>query len=638
MNTFHVEIKDNNLIIRHVYEEVGDEDVVSIEIDELQYGNKYTSSLLLHEDAHKNKIWFLESRKREEEQQDEILTENPVIVVWSDTKKIYYGYMEKTKFYKGILKFYHKVLRTHLSSKSLSLDLVAYFQNPYNLKLEDKKFYIDEFNNVELPIKESKRKLSKKSLLKNIHHVKLPLEPVLSDNTMVNNTLDVVVWVDGLMLEYRIQKKEKRIQNTRLYLAPYKGVYIKDFAVHLRRTQRGSFTIVKRPKDPIENNLFFRIMESRPVSYVMYKLGKMMSKHSKTKVNLFYEKYSEKAEEGTFELFLMAREHHSSRCYFIIDANTGDYQRIKDEKNVVKKYSFKYYWLIYRVNNYIATEAPAHLNIIRSNNKYFRQAICEHPFMFLQHGIIYMKSLGQNCVFNAGKEGEPTYMVVSSKKERNVVSDMFGIPKERLLNVGLPIFSKVEYKHINETSEDKVVIMLTWKTYEEHLLNFEASDYYKNVVAIYNILKQYIDESKIVIVPHPKVYTLLASTSLKDSLWKGQISEVLQYAKLLITDYSSVCYNSFYQGGGVIFFQPDLEYYEQTNGTLIPSEEEYIGERVFTLEKLDKVVKHIIKDGKIQLSIARTKEHEQIYSTINEHYDGKNVERIYKALVDKKVL
>ena len=355
-------------------------------------------------------------------------------------------------------------------------------------------------------------------------------------------------------------------------------------------------------------------------------------------MNLFYEKFSEKAEEGAFDLFLMARDSQSSRNYYIIDEHSEDYQRIRGEKNVVRKYSLKYYWLLYRVNYYISTEAPAHLNLLRSNNKYFRKSTCEHPFIFLQHGVTYLKCQGPTSTFVAGKEGEPQYIIVGSEKEKDAVCDMLKLPEERIWNTGLPIFSKIDYKHISQDSQDTAVIMLTWKTYEEHLQDFEQSEYYKNVIRIYQILSKYLDPSKIIIVPHPKVMDLLAHTDMKDSVWKKPISEVLGVTKLLVTDYSSVCYNVFYQGAGVVFYQPDLELYEMESGRLIPSDDEYIGARVFDLKALEETLQNIIQDGRIILDKARTSEHEARYQSINEFSDGENLARIYRKLVKKKIV
>ena len=73
----------------------------------------------------------------------------------------------------------------------------------------------------------------------------------------------------------------------------------------------------------------------------MYHLGRFCGKHRKKKINVFYEKFSSKAEEGTYDLFLLFQKHNDTKNYFVIDKNVPDYQKIKDNKDVVKKYSLK---------------------------------------------------------------------------------------------------------------------------------------------------------------------------------------------------------------------------------------------------------------------------------------------------------
>ena len=125
---------------------------------------------------------------------------------------------------------------------------------------------------------------------------------------------------------------------------------------------------------------------------------------------------------------------------------------------------------------------------------------------------------------------------------------------------------------------------------------------------------------------------------MKDTLWNKPISEALEKTKLLITDYSSVCYNSFYQGSGVIFYQPDLELYEKENGKLIPNDDEYIGKRAFNIEELEGILKQSINNKKIDLNKLRTKKFENNYKLINEFSDGKNIERIYQELIKLKLI
>ena len=126
-----------------------------------------------------------------------------------------------------------------------------------------------------------------------------------------------------------------------------------------------------------------------------------------------------------------------------------DYEKIKNNKNVIKKYSFKYYWLYYNATNFISSDTPVHLNILRSNDKYFRKAMYDKSFIFLQHGITYLKCHGKNSPYIKGKEGEFKYIIVGSEKEKDVVVDMLRYDEEQILKTGLPIFSKIKYNHIN---------------------------------------------------------------------------------------------------------------------------------------------------------------------------------------------
>lgn len=370
----------------------------------------------------------------------------------------------------------------------------------------------------------------------------------------------------------------------------------------------------------------------------MYHLGKFLKNRRRKKINLYYEKFAGKAEEGVFDFCKKCNESETTNNYFVIDENSPDYERIKDNKFVVPKHSFKYYWLVYNSSHLISSDSPIHINIVRSNNIYIRKALYENNFVFLQHGVTYLKAHQQNSPYGKGKEAEPAYMIVGSEKEKDVVCDMLNIYEENILNVGLPIFDTIEYEHINNETDDFITIMFTWKPYEEHLYDFRESSYYQDVVEIWNMLSRYIDKNKVCIIPHPKVFNLLMNTDMKDSVWQGPISEILKKSKLLITDYSSVAYNSFYQGSGVIFYQPDLKLYEQENGDLIPGNDEYIGERVFTIDELEDVIKETVIDGKINLDRVRTEEFKEIYKSINQFSDGKNMERLYDRLVQLKII
>ncbi len=540
--------------------------------------------------------------------------------------------------YKKLVKLKYKVLNISLSKRRVKFKVLAYIVNKYDLPISEVNFQIGDCLKRECNLQQYPEKISKiKMLLKRmIYNYRFKMDEILEDESFINAPVKYTINIDDLCVDYQIAKRKKHIKHKKDYYIPMMSKYTKNHAIHIRRTMMGNLIFVKRLMEPIENTLKFRVLESKLMSRSLYYISKL--RIFGKKINLYYEKFSEKAEEGTYELCKMAQKSKKSKNYFIIDENSIYYNKIKKSKFVVRKYSFKYYWLIYNANTFIATETQMHSNILRSNNKYLRKNINKKNYVFLQHGIIFMKNLGKNSTFIKGREAEPQYMVVSSEYEKEVVMDMLDLPEERLLKTGLALYSKLDYKHINIDSEDYITIMLTWKPYEEYLVDFKESSYYQNVMDLYNVLSKYINKEKIRIVAHPKVNELLESTDLKQILWNESIFDCLQSTKLLITDYSSVCYNAFYQGAAVLFYQPDLEFYEEQNGKLIPNDDEYIGYRAFSIEEMEEIIKATIINKKIDLNILRNKKFENMYSKINEFSDGKNLERIFGKLKEVEIV
>lgn len=643
MSDINVEFKNGLLVIEKKTSRQNENNIEKIPFEFLEYGKLYISKIKPTNKKEKNKILFLQEITDEESVEEDIDDDNKkykkVVAVYSDNEEIQYVYCSIGSLYKRLVNLRFKVLTLSLSKKKLKIRLVAYLINKYNLNIEETKFYIDEKLHKNDKLKQYKKQISVLNMLKkeNIHIFDFKIKDILEDDSIINGAIKYTLKINGTDVNYRIGIRSKKNINTQHYYSPIKSIFVKDFAVHIRRTIRGNLTLVKRKKEPIENTLKYKLLENRFVSGILYNISKLAIKKRKNKINVFYEKFSQKAEEGAYDLFLlMCNKNNNTKNYFVIDENSKDYEKIKNIKGVVKKYSLKYYWIIYNANNFISTEAPIHLNILRSNNSNLRKSLTDKPFIFLQHGVTYMKCQGKNSTFSKGKEGQVSYIVAGSEKEKDVIVEMLGIDEEQVLKTGLPIFSKIKYNHINSDSEDCVTVMLTWKPYEEQLYDFEKSSYYKNVVEICTMLKKYVD--KVILIAHPKAQELLASTDLKETLWDKPISQALEKTKLLITDYSSVCYNSFYQGSGVIFYQPDLELYQKENGDLIPKNDEYIGKRAFTINELEQILKDSINNKKIDLKNLRTKEFEDNYKLINEFSDGKNIERIYDELVKLKLI
>jgi hypothetical protein len=471
--------------------------------------------------------------------------------------------------------------------------------------------------------------------LRSFRILKIPLADI---GTKVNTKIHCSFPWNNKIVRKHITYRQKRFENnTKLYYLPFsiKRDYNSGNCAHLRRTLKGTLTIVQRPLAGLEHTLRFRFLESWLVSVLLYSAGRLVSRLTAKNVAIFYEKFASQSDEGVYDIFLTARKTTNSDCYYITDTDNIS----ADDGNVLRKYSVQYYWVIYRAAVFIGAEAPTHLTLLRSNNRWLRRSIYTRPFVFLQHGIIYMKNMSKNSVFVAGCEGAADYIVASSEKERDIIVRDLRYKPEQVLVCGIAQHAIIPYQHITDSSPDIVTVMLTWKHSQEHL-PFEASANFQELQCILPVLRQRLPDKNIRLVLHPKD-SLSAKTveTLGAALWTASVKEALSGTKLLITDYSSICYNAFYQGAGVIFYQPDLDEYQRETGKLIPADDEFIGPRLFSTTELQKELKRVIGiNGHIALKKVRTKKYEKIYSTINEFTDGENIERIVEAVQELELL
>lgn len=566
-----------------------------------------------------------------------------MIAVFSHHRKIFMMFGRRERIYHSLVRFNAVVRHLEMNSKRIVVDTFCYAENNYGLKVEGAYFGMDQLSDLkhyDIPVCPKGLSRFGKYRPKYFRRFSFPLEDFAEILKMGGTKFSVWLKIEGIYIKYSITKKfrntPKKQHENKEYYVPLKSTYVRDLALQVRRTFYGHLTLVKRPMEEIEHSLSFRFKESRPVTAALFYSGKLFKCFRRKKIALFYEKLAAKAEEGTFELFQRCDRDGQAKCYYILDKNSPDFARVGKEHHVVAKFSWKYYYLIFNVDCFVSTEAPIHLSLMDDNSRLVRWNLCKHPFIFLQHGITYLKPQGTRSTFSVGKAGEPAYIVVSSEKEGAAVNRMMGTPLERNLITGMMMFDYCQYKHINASTEDKVVIMMTWRPYENFIEKFEDSTYYQYTMQVYDILKNYIPEEKIIIVPHPKVLEGLKAAVGEDKIWTRPISEVLGLAKLLITDYSSVGYNSFYQGGGVVFYQPDLERFETyMQMPLVPQPDEYIGFRALDADTLEKILQPGLADGKIHLDYFRTEEYERRYLEINKFHDGKNTERIYTFLKEK---
>ena len=102
---------------------------------------------------------------------------------------------------------------------------------------------------------------------------------------------------------------------------------------------------------------------------------------------------------------------------------------------------------------------------------------------------------------------------------------------------------------------------------------------------------------------------------------------------MLITDYSSVCWDVYYLGKPVLFYQFDYDMYDQAHGSYLDMEQELFGERYTEYEDLLLGIEKQIKNNFTE---------EQKYKELRNHYftyiDNENSKRTYQYISSKSNL
>jgi hypothetical protein len=346
---------------------------------------------------------------------------------------------------------------------------------------------------------------------------------------------------------------------------------------------------------------------------------------------LFYEKEANRYEESASILYEKMIDMNYKNCYFLISRDSFQNNLIKGKykKNIVFSHTFKHYYMFFKTKNFIGTEAIQHAAELRTPSRLLmaKIALGNYRYVFLQHGVMYMVSLNSSSrsSFRKGK-GIPkkSKIVVSSQKEADHFIKYGNFSMEDLYLSGLPKFDK---SYLLDNA-DKIIIMPTWRPWEYNMINndFYNSGYYKMIYSIFSNIPKKLKE-KVIILPHPLILEPIKKTDLNKYIPVDiNYDTILRSCSLLITDYSSVSYDSFYRGSNVIFWWKDKNYcMDKYEGELMLKEEEAFGDICYDEKDLKSLVLKNYMKKQDPKNIEK-------YRTIVQFYDNKNTERLVEML------
>ena len=449
-------------------------------------------------------------------------------------------------------------------------------------------------------------------------HIDFEIDPQEFVTWNVNNRIGLGVTIGDKQLWARLRSAKKQKQARKLYSIPSIG------SVCSFRPELNGFRIVVR-----DENVTDRKIEKIKLA-VAFALSKITPWN---KPVLLYEKNCARYEESASVLLEYLADIKYKNAKFVLDKNYEHRDGIPEKcrKYLVDKYSFSHYYNLFAAKTLVSSEAVGHALEKRTTSKLFKNYVVQGSknYVFLQHGVMYMVSLGadKRMFFNVDVERSRKRVVVSSDLEAEHFKHYTRYRDEDIYVCGLLKFDK----SILYDGADRITVMLTWRPWEyvSGINDIRQTAYFRMLERIEAAVPAELKE-KLIILPHPLIAKQMAG--MEDSSISKYITvsekydEILRNTKLLITDYSSISYDAFYRGTNIIFDWEEKDMCMREygkGGKLMLTEDLAFGDVCMNSDQLAESI------GKSYYA-PQSEEYINRYRQIVQFHDGKNTERFVR--------
>lgn len=377
------------------------------------------------------------------------------------------------------------------------------------------------------------------------------------------------------------------------------------------------------------------------VSFVPGKLWKIFSK----RIWVIAE-YELLARDNGYWFYKYIREKHPEiKAYYPISCQSPDYHKVKSLGNTVAFGSFKHYCLFWAASVFCSSSSVQGFPYPRICEDIVLIGLHRFKYVFLNHGI----TRGYSNIVNVSSTNYDLLITCASLDKKIIIEDN-GQPDEKVRITGFA-------RHDNlggELYDPKlIVIMPTWREYlcsrnessvekiKEKTNAFLKSSYYHEYNSLLNSERfiKYLNDNDLHCVfylhqnaqPYSGYYRSLSDRIQIGLAQEYDIQTLLKKAAVLITDYSSVCYDFAYMHKPMLYYQFDKEEFENNQyapGSSFSYEENGFGELCYDLDELIGGLYRILNNHyKMEDKYAN-----RVDDYFN-YFDHRNCERIFRAIV-----
>ncbi|MFD1170902.1 CDP-glycerol glycerophosphotransferase family protein [Oceanobacillus caeni] len=357
---------------------------------------------------------------------------------------------------------------------------------------------------------------------------------------------------------------------------------------------------------------------------------------------LIYEKFSETAQDNSFYFFKYCYEnHYDKKVYYVIKKDSPDARNLQPYKGrVVYFMSIKHLILLLGSNLLVASETKGHSYAWRVNKGKVIDILNKKRYVFLQHGVLGLKIIDN--IFKPNSTNGAELFVVSSKFEKDIVKKHLGYDDNNIIVTGLARWDAITAQ-TSHNKQKEIFLMPTWRNWleETEVDTFLESDYYKEYSSLLQSkdLAKELDRNNIILnfYLHPKFKPFIEdfksySPNIRIiNFGEEKINDLIMRASLLITDYSSVAWEMYYQKKPVLFFHFDLNKYIDKQGSYMDLKKDLFGDVAYNSHELTIKILAYIKNG-FQEDNRFSKNRKDYF----EYVDNHNSKRIYNEIIKRE--
>lgn len=319
----------------------------------------------------------------------------------------------------------------------------------------------------------------------------------------------------------------------------------------------------------------------------------------KKHICLVSEKFSSMAQDNGYYFFKHCMDANeearlNKKIYYIISKDSPDHYKVDPyQDRVIDFMTVRHMCYILASELIVSSDSRYHTYAMQCRHSIFNRYLRRKKFVFLQHGVIALKKVDN--FYGKGMRGGCDLFVVSTEAEKQTIIDYFGYEPDEVINTGLPRWDVLRDR---SDGNREIMIMPTWRNWLDSVpdSDFEQSDYFRHYMGLLNsrrfsdLLDRY--DLQVNFYLHAKFqeyaenFKAVNSRIHLISFGEIAVNEMLMSCRMLITDYSSVCWDVLYQDKPILFYQFDLDKYNEAHGSYLDMHRDLFGARAEDQDQL----------------------------------------------------